>query len=159
MGAAKAIGLDIGLNYSPIDGLILGLSGNVSKSKYTESLPRAGIMDGDKVQAAPGYSVTLNASYDWPLTAALNGSVSAAYTMLDSTTTYSVYTPPLESDSYNTLNVRAGVHGKRWSVFLTAENLLNESAIRNQESVLLLNGGAPFYQPPRSVGIEASVNF
>mgnify|MGYP000884394754 CR=1 FL=1 len=53
VGSADAVGFDFGLNYSPIAGLVLGVSGNVNKTEYTDSLPSAGIADGDLDITAP----------------------------------------------------------------------------------------------------------
>lgn len=159
VGSAASAGLDLGVSYTGIEGLVLTLSGNVNNAEYTDDLPRAGIGNGDRVEMSAKYSVTASASYEWPIRDGLSGTVYAAYTAVDEVPTYNVFAPPLYSDGIDLLSARIGVRSEQWTVLVTAENLLNDDGIRNQQFVNLLLGGAPYYQQPRTIGLEISYQF
>lgn len=158
-GKATGEGVDVALSYRGIEGLVLSLAGNINQTQYEDSLPSAGIEKGDTVEMTPEYNVTASASYQWQLTSGLTGTAYAAYTVIDGSPTYSTFSAPLQSDEIKSLSARLGISSDRWSAVLTAENLLNDSGIQNELPLYSASGGAPVYQPPRTLGVEVSYNF
>ncbi len=161
VGSADAAGVDIGITYNGVPGLDLFFGGNWNNAEYGESLPGAGIEKGDSVANSPEYTVTASASYIWPLTSGLEGSVYAAWYAIGDRSNYSVGVPPTEIDGYDEVTLRAGLldtDGK-WNVYLSATNLLNSNEVVAASGAFIAVGSSPVYQIPRTIGLEATFNF
>lgn len=156
---ADAVGIDFGVKYTGVEGLILSFSGNFNETEYGADLPGANIAKGDSVAMSPDYNLSLSADYEWPLVNNLRGSVYVAYVASGEMYTYNYGQPAFKSDSLQTLDVRLGVRAANWSLALTADNVTNESDIATAYATLINLGGGFIYQRPRTVGLEFTYHF
>lgn len=104
---AHSSGVEFELGLNPAEGLTLNLSGSVTDSKFDTTLPGAltaatGIRDGNRLPSVPRFQVTASGSYDFPLTASLNGFVNASIQHVGDR-----YTQPADQEN----NPRTFVHG------------------------------------------------
>jgi len=104
---AHSSGVEFELGLNPAEGLTLNLSGSVTDSKFDTTLPGAltaatGIRDGNRLPSVPKFQVTASGSYEFPVTASLNGFVNASIQHVGDR-----YTQPADQEN----NPRTFVHG------------------------------------------------
>lgn len=156
VGSARAIGADLGLSYHGIENLTLQIAGNINDSEYREDLPGlSGIKRGDRITFAP--AVTLTASADYRREIASSGVYVAASTALQYGSRRYDYSGGVtfRSNPLTFWNMRVGVEGERWGLFLTGENLLNESGKVIDAAATVLD-----VRPrPRTIGLSGRLAF
>lgn len=125
-GSARTTGVELGLTLLPIDGLTLQFTGAYVDAKYTQDIAGTPVQDGDRIVGVPETAFSASGTYRWPLTATLGGFARGAlqYTG-DRVDVASAFQP---SDSTTTLDLRVGVEGAAWGVYLYGDNVTDEDA-------------------------------
>ena len=142
-GDARALGVDISLNYQATEYLTLQLGGNFNESEYRTSNEAIGIERGDPIQFVPSTSLSAAADYRRPirrmrLTAF--GTANVSYTSRRSDRgARPIQDPPVTGpivgfDQFDTLgdrltflDLRIGVENEHWSFFIFSNNTTNEN--------------------------------
>ncbi len=125
-GTAKTTGVELGLTLQPLDGLTLQFTGAYIDAKYTQDIAGTPVQDGDRIVGVPETTLSASGVYRWPFTASLTGFARAAvqYTG-DRTDVASGFQP---SEDTTTLDLRLGLEGGSWGVYLYGDNLTDEDA-------------------------------
>lgn len=154
--ASEIYGVDLELNWRPIAAVTIGANGTYVHSEVTdwESADPAEVAArlGNELPGTPELMFTGSVKWtsplgnDWTMDATLWGTyVTSAYRDIANT-------PELKSDKYGIVNARLELRapGDRWSVYLFAHNLLDETYVTSVRSLVGMLG--EYYGPPRSVG-------
>lgn len=149
-GKAHSQGLELSLDYRPIRGLHVGLSGSLNDAKLDESLtiPGATGDKGDELPYAPKVAATGTIDYAHPLTDSTSGFAGLTVTEVGSRRAYfAEQTVGLASlgpaftsrvgpmPAYTTLDLRGGL---TWSGVTATLYLRN---VTNERGLIALNGG------------------
>ena len=158
---AKIYGMEAEFNAKPIDGLTLSLSGGYVHTKLYD-VPNAGGVSADREMAlAPSWTVNGRIRYEVPI-----GSNELGF-QLDANARDSFFNNP-GNDTAATIPKFAEVNGridlasdgKRFNLALVGKNLLNDRFVT---SVFVLQGLGGyryiFWNKPRTVSVEATINF
>lgn len=154
-GKASAKGLDLTTQYTDPIGLTLTLGGNVNQSVYEDDTPPSiGAKKGDRISFVPQYTLSSSAYYAHPVFGELTGS---AFVTLQHSAKRQDYNGGMEinGDAITMLNLRIGVEGKRWGVFLFGNNLLNDGGITYPSALLAYDTRLR----PRTLGINLKFNY
>ena len=110
-------------------GLILSGAFSLLDTEITKSLiPTGDIIVGQELAFAPGFQGNISARKEWDLEAGNTGYWQAQFTMSDKS--YSDIMAPnrAEQDSYNLLNLRAGISNDDWFAEVYVDNATDERA-------------------------------
>ena len=110
-------------------GLILSGAFSLLDTEITKSLiPTGDIIVGQELAFAPGFQGNISARKEWDLEAGNTGYWQAQFTMSDKS--YSDIMAPnrAEQDSYNLLNLRAGITNDDWFAEVYVDNATDERA-------------------------------
>ena len=110
-------------------GLILSGAFSLLDTEITKSLiPTGDIIVGQELAFAPGFQGNISARKEWDLEAGNTGYWQAQFTMSDKS--YSDIMAPnrAEQDSYNLLNLRAGITNDDWFAEVYVDNVTDERA-------------------------------
>ncbi|MFM9949053.1 MAG: TonB-dependent receptor [Saprospiraceae bacterium] len=153
-GKASALGLDLTTQYSSPVGLTLTLGGNVNQSEYSEDTPASiGAKEGDRISFVPQFTLSSSAYYSRPVFGGLDGSVFANLQHSSKRVDYNAGNM-VEGDDITMLNLRIGVEGKKWGVFLFGNNLLNDRGATYPHNLLTYDTRLR----PRTLGINLKFN-
>ncbi len=154
-GTARTVGAELSLTLQPVDDLSLRLTASHIDAEYTESKPGINIRKGDRVTSVPENTASLSATYRWPLTNSLKG---FAYGIAQYTSDrVDLLNNAIPSDDYTVVDMRLGVEGKAWGIYLFGDNLTDENGAIDV-SFLTALGTAPRLRP-RSYGVNTSFSF
>ncbi|MBW2370819.1 MAG: TonB-dependent receptor [Deltaproteobacteria bacterium] len=158
---ASSTGFEIELTGQPLYGLILGLNMayNIAETTETTVTAQGTIPDGATLPFSPELSGAVFADFTFSVREGWLGYVGADVQFMDEQFTEIQIGPdPLTPlDSYQTLNLRAGVTvNDGWDVNVFATNVTNERAELNR-SVIPLKG--VIRNRPRTIGLQISKSF
>ncbi|NIB38143.1 TonB-dependent receptor [Pseudomaricurvus alkylphenolicus] len=155
---AEGAGLELGLVYRGVEGLVLTLSGNVNTSEYQEDGTNTGTLKGDQVTMAPKKTFSASAAYRWTLSdMTASAFLNAVY--VGERTDYTLDSS-FTSDATTVVNARVGLNvNDDLGIFLTAENLTNEDGAVSQLAVFDSFGVPAVRMRPRTVGVEVNYSF
>ncbi len=156
---ATGVGLDVGITYRATDALLLNLSGNINKTEYEDDVPGAGVVDGAQLSLAPKSNLNASATYTWQMRNRLNGVLRIAYQYSDERTDFAAGVPPYTSDAIGILRARLGIESNHWTVYLTGENLTDEDGEVSLINSIAVQGVPANRLRPRTIGLEATLNF
>ena len=126
---AEIKGVEGDFIYYTETGLILSGAFSLLDTEITKSLiPTGDIIVGQELAFAPGFQGNISARKEWDLEAGNTGYWQAQFTMSDKS--YSDIMAPnrAEQDSYNLLNLRAGITNDDWFAEMYVDNLTDERA-------------------------------
>lgn len=162
-------GIELDLQWSPVDGLLLQLAGSwldseVDKYAALDALGAPQVFDGSKFPFTAEFQATALASYEWSVSRSLNGSVMINASYSDEVNTDfepvgSQQDTDLVIDSYGLVNLRLGVGSNdgRWLTSLWARNLTDEyyahNVLKSNDQMIRFNG------MPRTYGVTFEYNF
>lgn len=169
-GKAKSEGIEIEAALRPAEGLSLEAAFGYTDAKFTETVLTTRRAKGDRVPEIAKYTASFAASYDFPLSNAIDGFVYGDYRYIGkSTSGNNANTDPDTGTliprirpSYEIVNVRGGVRFGNYEIAAYVKNLTDERASLsdNVAAAVEAPGRARVYiNTPRSIGIEARVNF
>jgi len=188
---AHATGVEIELAAQPNEHFDFGLSASMVSSELDSTITStnssgvtsivAAIKEGNRMPSVPEFQMAANATYKWPMTATLEGFVTASYQHVGDrytqvadqapgfgTFTVRGYGSPTISTftfdpllpSYDIANLRFGVRHDDWEAALFVNNLADESARLglDQERGRVARVGFLTNQP-RTIGVTYRRNF
>ena len=126
---AEIKGVEGDFIYYTETGLILSGAFSLLDTEITKSLiPTGDIIVGQELAFAPGFQGNISARKEWDLEAGNTGYWQAQFTMSDKS--YSDIMAPnrAEQDSYNLLNLRAGITNDDWFAEVYVDNVTDERA-------------------------------
>ena len=126
---AEIKGVEGDFIYYTETGLILSGAFSLLDTEITKSLiPTGDIIVGQELSFAPGFQGNISARKEWDLEAGNTGYWQAQFTMSDKS--YSDIMAPnrAEQDSYNLLNLRAGITNDDWFAEMYVDNVTDERA-------------------------------
>jgi iron complex outermembrane recepter protein len=139
VGNAQSYGPEIEVNYQPIAGLILGISGNYSHATLTSVTSSVGAAVGDDILNVPEWMASFRFDYTHRLVADVSGFVRANYDMTGpSHGAFSSTDPDYSRPSYAVLNASLGVSWRAIELSLYAKNLLDDNKVIQHPSLLYL---------------------
>jgi outer membrane receptor protein involved in Fe transport len=140
---AKVDGAEVSVTARPVRGLSLSANAAYTNARLTEDLPPiVGVIegfDGDQLPFTPKFSAGLNGDYNWALSGRVGASVGASLRHLSSqTATYDAdfVTANGEQrriDSYQVIDVRAGLDFGKFSIDAYVRNLANSAGRTSTE--------------------------
>ena len=169
-GDAESIGLEMEATVNLTDQLQLQGSFTFLNTEFKDNVanPVTGLpltIKGNELPRAADFSAYIALNYVRTLSSGLEGMFNINYTYAGKNFSDAQNIPMFENDSGNILNVRVGVQGEKFGVFLFARNLTNDGQTFIQG---IRDSGAAFgwptaiagnYRRPRTFGIEASFWF
>lgn len=154
---AEGTGFEFGIDYRK-GALTLSAAGNFNDTEYTGTTPGAGIVDGSEIRLSPDTTLSASATYGWTM-GSLNGVAFAGVSYFSDRTDYSAPLFSYTSDAITLVNARIGVEGRSWSLYLTGENLTDESGEFSQIASLAQLGVDANRVRPLTLGVEANYRF
>jgi outer membrane receptor protein involved in Fe transport len=162
-GEAKSTGGEIELAAAPITGLRLALGLAYVDAEIDENVFNAlGFQiatKGNSVPFSPEFQATASASYEFPINAALRGSLSGTYAYRDETESDAANTDFLRNDSSDNLFLRIGLGGDNWGVGLYGSNLTDSDATVSKSPFPAATVAYGTYVQPRTIGVDLNVSF
>jgi outer membrane receptor protein involved in Fe transport len=160
-GKASSSGLEFALRYRPVADLTLGFSGAYTDAKLGANAPGVGGASGDTLPTIPKWASTLVADYRFGVSDDWSGSIGAslAYTgQRNSSYLGSTTNPNMVLESYQVLNIRAGLSSAQWDLSVFVDNLLDKRAYTSMDTSSVAAGGAAkaTVVTPRTVGLRVS---
>lgn len=160
-GDANIWGSEIEVNAAVTDHLLLSLSGAYTDAYLVTNALNGLLRSGDRLQDVPPWTANQSLSYttpvwnDWSLTARIENQYVG--TRVD-TTYYQFNHLPV----YDLVNIRAGLNGSNWTVYLFMNNVFNKQAWLADNNSLSIN--VPTFNrvstnQPRTIGIDLTYSF
>jgi iron complex outermembrane receptor protein len=167
-GQARSEGYEWSIGWTPAKGLKVGFNGAYDNAYLVSAAPAAGGSAGSPLPYIPRWETSTTADYSWTVADAIRPFTGVTWNYMG--TRYSdltVQAQQLKLPSYNTVDLRAGVDLKRWSVELYAKNVGNARGINSMvhpfsalDGAIGTNGGyALVLINPLTLGIKLSVSF
>ncbi|MUV13403.1 TonB-dependent receptor [Noviluteimonas gilva] len=193
-GEATSQGLEIAANFRPIDGLTLGLNAAFNDSNIDEDFPTIVVPDGagpgadvlintglkgDRMPYVPDLTWSATADYYLPLTGDWGLNVGGGYRFVDDritattqrqavavggTVVFEEFTPGLNIDSYQALDLYLSVSNAHWSVRGYMKNAFDERAYSTMSDITNQVTGVTHHTAatpimPRTFGLEVDYRF
>ena len=161
VGDAKSSGAELEFVAAPVEGLniLLGIGFTETEVKNAQGFP--GFLDGDEISGVPDVTANASVQYIFPLVDAWNGRVRIDANHYGSSTSQN-NNVIRKRNSWNAINLRAGVTNENWDITLFAENVTDERAnLGDNRSIAAETPGRPrlVTNRPRTIGIEARFHF
>jgi outer membrane receptor protein involved in Fe transport len=163
-GKASVRGAEVTIDYRPIHGLEINLSGNYSLARLDKDNPDPTTgLDGNRVPYVPKWSGSAGATYRFPLEAlGVDANVGGDVSYQGSSTTQfnSSISNYHKLDSYALVNLRAGISKDQWSLTLIANNLFNDDTITNYNNIQVgIYPDGYYMNRPRTIALSGLLNF
>ena len=161
VGDAKSQGVEVEINAAPVDGLTLSLGVGYTDTEIEDSRGFPGFGDGDEISGVPDLTANASVQYVFPVVDNWNGRVRLDANHYGESTSQN-NNVIRERDSWNAVNVRAGITNESWDITLFAENLTDERAnLGDNRSIAAETPGRQriVTNRPRTVGLEARFHF
>ena len=159
-GAAQVKGGELELKAALLPQLTLSQNLGYSAANFTESVPEAGVVSGQRLLNVPRWTINTELRYERRLTSGLHATASAtnSYVSSQQDLTYSLNTLP----GRDLVGLRLGLEGVRWSTEIYVDNLTDRHY--PVEYINLLSFTGPPYNriatnQPRTVGVSANLKF
>jgi len=167
VGDAHSMGIDLELNWEPLDGLVFAASATLLQAETDEAYilgDPAGFPDiapkGSRIPLVAETSFNLSGQYNWSISGNLGGVARLSYAYIGDST--DILVNPIIVESYNIVNARFGIESDRWAVTLFAENLFDEFITLDksrEEPPTPWVGTTWTVGRPRTIGISVRFNF
>jgi outer membrane receptor protein involved in Fe transport len=162
LGTARSVGMELELVGQPVEGLTLigGMSyvdSRITEDVFLDPSDTDPVASSGNLLQAPPWQGSVSAQYVFPITSWLDGVglVSATYTdaMPSGVANAQQDDPSKFTSAYWIANLRVGVEGRDWGLYVFANNFLNEYAI--VETDILQS----FINRPRVIGLNFRIGF
>ena len=161
IGNAVSRGYELEITAAPVTGLNLSLGVGYTDTEVEDSAGFPGFLDGDELSGVPDLTANASAQYVFPLVANWSGRVRVDANHYGESTSQN-NNVIRERDSWNAVNLRAGITNENWDVTLFANNVTDERAnLGDNRSIAAETPGRPriVTNRPRTVGLEARYHF
>ena len=164
VGTARSRGVELEINFKPVNALLLSASGSYNHAQYQliggPFRGAASVQPGDAVPDVPRQKVNLAAEYSAPI------ATNMGYLHLDWSHLGTVPTGFTYHDvrpAYNTLQAALGLRTDHYDISLYGHNLTNTRGILSIQESSVYSFGSVFRSeiatPPRTVGIDLKLHF
>ncbi len=161
VGDVENIGFEVELSAAPIEGLTLDLGVGYTETEITDAVGYPGYMEGDELHGVPDWTVTASAEYFFPAFGDWEGRVRADGNYYGDSTSFN-NGAVVDRESWEALNLRAGILNESWDITLFADNVTDERAnLADNRSIAAEMPGRPriVTNRPRTLGLEARYRF
>lgn len=138
-GAARIRGVEVEGTVRPVSGLTLNamitfLDGKLTEDQYNSDLAMTNStgLKGDRIPYVPKWTGWAGVAYNWPIAeTGLYGMARLDYSYTGSSGSYfrENYAYYTRQGNYSLVNLRTGVEGSDWAIYLYANNLLDKTGI------------------------------
>lgn len=158
VGTARSYGTEVDAAWLPIDGLTLSSSLGYTHASLTQSIPGAGIVEGELVQGVPQWSATASANYEFPLLSTYTGYIRADYSYTgESHGSLLANSPDYIRRSYGVAGASIGTTLNEWDLSLFVKNLFN--SLKIVQTPPQANSPVGYIILPRVIGLTVSKHF
>jgi iron complex outermembrane receptor protein len=161
IGDVESTGFEVEMSAAPIEGLTLQLGVGYTDTEVKDAAGFPGYLDGDELHGVPDWTGTGSVEYVFPAFGEWDGRVRADGNYYGESTSFNNGTV-VERDSWEALNLRAGVMNDSWDITLFADNVSDERAnLADNRSIAAETPGRPriVTNRPRTIGLEARYRF
>ncbi len=161
VGDAESVGGEVEIAAAPIDGLTMSLGVGYTDTEIDNAVGFPGYEDGDEISGVPDWTATASIEYVFPLFADWSGRVRADGNYYGESTSQN-NNEVRERDSWEAVNLRAGMMNENWDITLFADNVSDERAnLADNRSIAAETPGRPriVTNRPRTIGLEARYHF
>jgi outer membrane receptor protein involved in Fe transport len=156
-GKAKSRGLELNTALLATQALRLGFNLAYTDATLSEDVPELDGQSGDRLSETPTWSGALTADYRFPVGARWDGSFGGGFRYVGDRYSDVESSPlALKAESYQVLDLNAGLSNDRWNVRIFARNVTDEGTyltlaiVPRPEGVVL---------QPRTIGISVDTKF
>jgi iron complex outermembrane recepter protein len=136
-GTAKSEGLEFAAEYTPLQGLKLGLNTAYTEAILTEDVPSIGGLSGDTLPYAPRWSGAATVDYSIPLQNKWTASMGGGFRYMSARETEVTHSPQAFAlNSYGVLDLNASISDGYWTGRLFVKNATNRFVYENQVPIL-----------------------
>ena len=160
-GKARSRGLELETAARPIDGFDVTAAYGFIDSQLRRDAPALGAESGDELLGVPKHTFSASAQYAFRLAQGLGAYVRGDYRYYGRVRqTYSPTAANIFRPSFDQINMRLGLQGRRWDAAFFVQNVLDERGIVGlalNPNAIPINGVAPIDQVitrPRTIGIS-----
>lgn len=158
IGSAESKGFEFELSQRLLDRLTLTLGGNYTSAKIVVPVTLLGVERGDRVPGVPDYSISTAVEYAQPLTADLEGRLSANGQWIGpSQGTIFHGDPDFDRPAYFVMGANGGVKWQNIDVSLFITNLLDQHKAIQRPNIADVEYGVTVR--PRTIGVSATYSF
>jgi outer membrane receptor protein involved in Fe transport len=161
IGNVESTGFEVEMSAAPIEGLTLQLGVGYTDTEVKDAAGFPGYLEGDELHGVPDWTGTGSVEYVFPAFGEWYGRVRADGNYYGESTSFNNGTV-VERESWEALNLRAGVMNENWDVTLFADNVTDERAnLADNRSIAAEMPGRPriVTNRPRTIGLEARYRF
>jgi outer membrane receptor protein involved in Fe transport len=129
-GKARSKGVEWSLDWRPVSGLSLGTSGSYNDAHLVTAAPAAGGAAGAPLPFVPKWQTSTTADYRWDLSPNTQAYVGATWNYIGER--FGMLTPSVQQvriPAYGTVDLRAGIDFKHFSIQLFAKNIADSRGI------------------------------
>lgn len=161
IGDVESTGFEVELSAAPIEGLTLLLGVGYTETEVKDAAGFPGYLDGDELHGVPDWTGTGSIEYVWPAFGDWDGRIRADGNYYGDSTSFNNGSV-VERESWEALNLRAGVMNENWDITLFVDNVSDERAnLADNRSIAAEMPGRPriVTNRPRTAGLEARYRF
>jgi iron complex outermembrane receptor protein len=174
-GGARSQGVNFNGNYSPIDGLLLGVNVAYTDATITDPIPSLNAPSGARLLYVPKWSWSLTATYTMPIGGSWNLDAGAGFrhggsqwSGVQGSFQPDFFGNPVPTafldPAYNTLDLHVGVSDDSWKIQVYARNVTNDLYLRGSGYATTVLLGTPYafqgtISQPRTYGISVDKSF
>ena len=158
---AESKGLEVEINAALADGLNMALGVGYTDAEITDAGTVPGLEDGTEIQGVPEWTATATVEYIFPFFDTWEGRVRADGNYYGDSISRN-NGESRDRDSWQALNLRAGMTNDSWDITLFADNVTDERAnLSDSRSIAAETSGRPriVTNRPRTFGVEARYRF
>ncbi len=163
IGDVESTGFEVEMSAAPIEGLTIQLGVGYTETEVVEAAGEGfpGYEKGEELHGVPDWTATGSIEYVWPAFGEWDGRVRADGNYYGDSTSFN-NGAVVDRESWEALNLRAGVMNENWDVTLFADNVTDERAnLADNRSIAAEMPGRPriVTNRPRTIGLEARYRF
>jgi outer membrane receptor protein involved in Fe transport len=158
VGNAEVYGGELAVQYTPINGLVLGLTANVDDATIVSTTNSLTAAVGEDLIDVPKWTMALTAEYSLPITDEIMLVSRADFTQTGhSHGTYQVANSNFENPAYGVLNASVGITTDLYDLSLYAKNLTNDRTILQRPEINDVVTG--YTMRPLTIGVTGKMRF
>ena len=162
-GDVESTGFEVEMSAAPIDGLTIDLGIGYTSTEVVSAAGAGfpGYEKGQALHGVPDWTGTGSVQYIFPALAGWDGRVRADGNYYGESTSFN-NGAIADRDSWQALNVRAGIMNDTWNITVFADNVTDERAnLGDNRSIAAEMPGRPriVTNRPRTIGVEARYEF
>ena len=163
VGDVESTGFEVEMSAAPIDGLTIDLGIGYTSTEVVSAAGAGfpGYEKGQALHGVPDWTGTGSVQYIFPALAGWDGRVRADGNYYGESTSFN-NGAIIDRDSWQALNVRAGIMNDTWNITVFADNVTDERAnLGDNRSIAAEMPGRPriVTNRPRTIGVEARYEF